>query len=75
MSITRCPTGRGRAIAPDTTALSGAGVNTWDLACGAHATVGRRRYSTLPQPAAYIKAVSDGRTLVEWEEELSTAIC
>ena len=39
--------------------------------CGAHATVGRRRYSTLPQPAAYIKAVSDGRTLVEWEEELS----
>ena len=41
--------------------------------CGAHATVGRRRYSTLSQPAAYIEAVEEGRTLVEWEEELSDA--
>jgi oxygen-independent coproporphyrinogen-3 oxidase len=41
--------------------------------CGAHATVGRRRYSTLNQPAAYIEAVRDRGTLVGWEEQLSEA--
>jgi oxygen-independent coproporphyrinogen-3 oxidase len=41
--------------------------------CGAHATVGHRRYSTLNQPAAYIEAIRDRGLLVGWEEQLSEA--
>ncbi len=41
--------------------------------CGAHAVVGRRRYSTLRMPAAYLEARSSGSSVVEWQEDLTDA--
>ncbi|MDP6349549.1 MAG: radical SAM family heme chaperone HemW [Chloroflexota bacterium] len=41
--------------------------------CGAHAVVGRRRYSTLRMPAAYLEARSSGTSVVEWQEDLTDA--
>ena len=41
--------------------------------CGAHAVVGRRRYSTLRMPAAYLEARRSGASVVEWQEDLTDA--
>lgn len=39
--------------------------------CGAHATVGNRRYSTMNNPASYIQAIANGDNVVDWAEELT----
>lgn len=39
--------------------------------CGAHATIGHRRYSTMNNPLSYIQAIADGNNVVSWEEKLS----
>ena len=39
--------------------------------CGAHATVGNRRYSTMSNPASYIQAIANCDNVVDWAEELT----